>query len=89
MIADLQRPKANDSVETCQGRKFVAELQWIVVVARDELYDAREKQMVEAIKSRPPIDSSITAGAKVFLDTKDLPIIYANVNPTRLNLVHR
>jgi len=36
-----------------------------------------------------PFDPAITAGAKVFLDTKDLPITYTNVNPMRHKLVHR
>jgi len=38
--------------------------------------------------SQHPIGSAITAGANVFLDTKDLPITYTNVNPTRCKLVH-
>jgi hypothetical protein len=53
-----------------------------------ELHDAQDKQMAEANKSRRPINSAITTGAKVFLDTKDLPITYAKVNPTRRKLVH-
>jgi hypothetical protein len=58
-------------------------------VARDELRDAQDIQTAEANKSRRPIDPAITTGGKVFLDTKDLPITYANVNPTRHKLVHR
>jgi hypothetical protein len=58
-------------------------------VARDELRDAQDIQMAEGNKSRCPIDPAITAGGKVFLDSKDLPITYANVNPTRHMLVHR
>jgi hypothetical protein len=57
-------------------------LQRILGVARDELRDAQDKLMAEANKSRRPIDPAITTGAKVFLDTKYLPITYANVNPT-------
>jgi hypothetical protein len=60
-----------------------------VGVARDELRDAQDKQMAEANKSQRPIDPAIPAGAKVFLDTKDLPITNANVNPTRRKLVYR
>jgi hypothetical protein len=44
--------------------------------------------MAEANKPRRPIDPAITAGPIVFLDTKDLPITYANVNITRRILVH-
>jgi len=43
----------------------------------------------EANKSGRPIDPAITASAKVFLDTKDSPITYANVNPMQCRLVHR
>jgi len=35
-----------------------------------------------------PFDPAITTGAKVFLDTKDLPITYTNVNPMRHKPVH-
>jgi hypothetical protein len=58
-------------------------------VTRDQLHDAQDEQTAEANKSRRPIDPAITAGAMVFLDTKDLPITYTNVNPTRRTLVHR
>ena len=75
--------------KTLQGRESVKRLQLILGVARDELRDAQDKQTAEANKSRRPIDPTITAGAKVFLDRKDLPITYTNVNPTRRNLVHR
>jgi hypothetical protein len=47
---------------------------------RDELQDAQDNQMVDANKSQCPIDSAITAGAKVFLETMDLPSTYTNVN---------
>jgi hypothetical protein len=57
-------------------------------VVRDQLHDVNDEQTVEANKLRCPFDPAITAGAKVFLDTKDLPITYANVNPTRRKLVH-
>jgi hypothetical protein len=89
LIADLQQPQANELAKTLQGREFVERLQRILGVARDELRDAQDNQMAEANKSRRPIDLAITASAKVFLDTKDLPITYANVNPTRCKLVHR
>jgi transposase InsO family protein len=89
LIADLQRPQANASAKTLQGREFVERLQRILGVARDQLHDAQDEQTAEANKSRRPIDPAITAGAKVFLDTKDLPITYANVNPTRRKLIHR
>jgi len=64
-------------------------LQRILAVARDELRDAQDKQTAEAKKTRRPIDPAITASVIVFLDTNDLPITYANVNPTRRKLVHR
>jgi hypothetical protein len=89
LIADLQRPQANQAAKTLQGREFVEHLQRILGVSRDELRDAQDKQTAEATKSRRPITPAITAGAKVFSDTKDLPITYANVNPTRCKLVHR
>jgi hypothetical protein len=89
LIADLQRPQANESARTLQGRKFVEQLQRILGVARDELRDTQDKQTAEANKSRCPINPAITAGAKLFLDTNDLPITYANVNPTQCKLVHR
>ena len=38
--------------------------------------------MVKAQKSRSPIHPAVAAGDKIFLDAKDLPIIYANINPT-------
>jgi len=82
LIADLQRPQANESAKTIQGRKFVERLQRILGIARDELRDAQDKQTAEANKLQHPIDPTITAGAKVFLDPTDLPITYANVNPT-------
>jgi hypothetical protein len=74
LIADLQRLQANESPKTLQGREFVERLHCILGVARDELRDAEHIQTAEANKSRPPIDRAITAGAKVILDTKDLPI---------------
>jgi hypothetical protein len=89
LIADLQLLQANESVKTLQGREFFEQLQRILGVAKDELRNAQDKQTAEANKSGHPIDPAITAGAKVFLDTKDLPITYANVNPTRRKLVHR
>jgi len=89
LIADLQRVQANESAKTLQGREFVKRLQHILGVARDELRDAQDIQTAEANKSRRPIDPAITAGVKVFLDTKDLPITYANVNHTQRKLVHR
>jgi hypothetical protein len=55
---------------------------------RDELQDAQDNQMVDANKSQCPIDSPITAGAKVFLETMDLPSTYTNVNPMRRKLAH-
>jgi hypothetical protein len=82
LIADLQLLQANESVKTLQGREFFEQLQRILGVAKDELRNAQDKQTAEANKSGHPIDPAITAGAKVFLDTKDLPITYANVNPT-------
>jgi len=89
MIADRQRPQANESAKALQGHEFVEQLQRILRVARDELRDAQDKPTAEANKSRHPIDLAIIAGAKVFLDTKDLPITYANANRTRRKLVHR
>jgi len=88
IIADLQWLQTNESAKTIQGREFVEQLQRILGVGRDELRDAQDIQTAEANKSRRPIDPAITAGANVFLDTKDLPITYANVNPTRRKLVH-
>ena len=63
-------------------------MQRIFGVARDELRDAQDKQAAQANESQCQIDPAITAGAKVFLDTEDLPITYANVNPTQHKLVH-
>jgi len=88
LMADLQRPKANESANTLQGREFVERLQRLFAVPKDELRGAQDEQMAEANKSRSPIDPASTAGAKVFLATKDLPITYAKVNPTRLKLVY-
>jgi hypothetical protein len=88
LIADLQRPQANESAKILRGCEIVARLQRILGVTRDELRHAQDKQTAEANKSRHPLDPVITASAKVFLDTKDLPIAYANVNPTRRKLVH-
>jgi len=82
LIADLQRPQANESAKTLQGRELVERLQRILGVARDELHDAQDKQTAEVNMSRHPIDPAMTTGAKIFLDTKDLPITYANVNLT-------
>jgi len=82
LIADLQPPQANESVTTLPGREFVEPLQHILGVARDEMRDAEYKQTVEANMSRRPIDPVITTGAKVFSYIKDLPIKYANFNPT-------
>jgi len=67
----------------------VEQLQHILGVARDELRNGQDVQMAEANKSRRPIDPAITAGAMVLLDSQDLPITYANVNPTRDKLVHQ
>jgi len=89
LIAELHRPQANESAKSFQGWEMVERLKRILGVARDELRDAQDKQTGEANKSRRAIDAAITAGAKVFLDPKDLPITYANVNPTRCKLVHR
>ena len=89
MITDLRRPRANASAKTFQNREFIERLQRILGVARDELHDAQHKQTAEANKLQRQIDPAITAGAKVFLDTNDLPIAYANINPMRRELVHR
>jgi hypothetical protein len=88
LIADLQWLQANKSAKTLQGREFVERLQHILGVGRDELSDAQDERMAEANKSRRPIDPAIAAGTNVFLDTKDFPITYANVNPTRRKLVY-
>jgi hypothetical protein len=45
--------------------------------------------MAEVNKSQRPIDPAATAGAKVFLDSKDLPITYPNINPKHRKLIHR
>jgi len=74
LIAELQWPQVNESVKNFQGHEFIKWLQSILGVARDELQDAQDKQMAEAIKSRHPIDPAITAGVKVYLDSKDLRI---------------
>jgi hypothetical protein len=87
-MADLQRLQANESAKILQGHEFVKRLQRILGVARDELRDAQDLQTAEANNSQRPIDPAITVCAKGFLDTKDLPITYANVNPTRRKLVH-
>jgi len=87
-IADLHPPQGNESAKSLQGWEFVEQLQGILGVASDELHDAKDKQMAEANESQRPIDPAITASAKVFLYTQDLPIAYANVNPTRRKLVH-
>jgi hypothetical protein len=89
ITADLQGPQADESAKTLQGRKFVERLQRILGVTRDELRAAQDKQMAEANKSQRPVDPAIIASPKVFLDTKDLPITYANINHTRRNLGHR
>jgi len=89
VIEHLKRPQPNESAETLESREFVERLQSIFVVTRDELREVQDKQTAEANKSWCPIDPDITAGAKVFLDTKDLWITYANVNPTWRKLVHR
>jgi len=88
LIPDLQQPEANESAKTIQGREFVERLHCILVVAGDELRDAQDEQTAEAIKSHHQIDTAITAGVNVFLDTNDLPITYANVNPVRRKLLH-
>jgi hypothetical protein len=88
LIADLQRPQGNESAKTLQGRKFVEQLQRIFGVPRDELRNDQDEQTAEANKSRRPIDPTITTGANIILDTNDLPITYANVNPTQRKLVH-
>jgi len=89
LIADLQRPEANESAKTLQGREFVEWLERILGVTRDELRDAQDEQMAEANMSRRPINPDITAGAKLYLDNKDLPITYGNFNLTWRKLVHR
>jgi hypothetical protein len=73
---------------TLQGGEFIERLQCSLGVARDELRNAQNEQMTEANTSRCPIDSTITAGTKVFLDTKEMPITYANVNPMYCKLAH-
>jgi len=50
-------------------------------VARDEQRNAQNNQMAEATKSWRPVDPAITAGAKVFLDTKDMPLTYGKCLP--------
>jgi len=88
LMADLQRLQATEWAKTLQGCESVEWLQCILLVARYELRDAQDKQMGEAIKSQHPIDPTITAGAKDFVNTQDLPITYANVNPTLGKLEH-
>jgi hypothetical protein len=88
LIADLQRRQTVESTKTLQGCKFVEGLQRNLGVDRAELRDAQVNQTAETNMSQCPIDPAITASAKVFLDTNDLPITNANVNPTRHKLVH-
>jgi hypothetical protein len=64
-------------------------LQRILEVDRDELRKVQDGQAAEADKLRRPINPAITAGAKEFLDSKDLPMTYANIHPTHRKLVHR
>jgi len=66
LIADLQRPQANKSATTLQGRGFVEPLQRTWGVPRDELRDAHNEQMADGNQALHPIDPAITAGAKVF-----------------------
>jgi hypothetical protein len=87
-IEDLQRPQANASANTFQGSEFVEQLQHIMGGTMNELRDAQDEQMPEANTSQSPIDPAINCGAKVFLDTQDLPITNANVNPIRCKLVN-
>jgi hypothetical protein len=73
-------------VKTFQCRESVEQLRRILGATRDELHDAQDKHLAEATKLQRPIDPSITTGMMVFLDTQDLPITYANVNPARHKL---
>jgi len=81
LVADLQWPQANESAKTLQGQELVELLMRISGVDRNELQEAQDKETVEVNKSRRPFDPTITTGAKVFLDTNDLPITYGDVNP--------
>ena len=82
LIADLQRPQANESAKVLQGPVFVERLHRILGVGMDELRDPQDKQNAVANNSRRLNDPAITTGAKLFLDTKDLPVTYATDNPT-------
>jgi len=88
LIADLQGPQANQSGKTLQGHEFIERLQRLLGIARDVLRKVQDRQTAEANQSRRPIDPAITTGAKVFLDTEDLAITYANVNPMQRKVVH-
>lgn len=63
-------------------------MQCILGVTRGELRNTQHKRIAEPNKSQLPMDSAFTAGAQELLDTNDVPIAYANINPTRCKLVH-
>jgi len=88
IIADLQQPQADESAKSLHACEFVERLQYFLGVFRDQLHNALGEQVAEAKMSQGPIDPTIAGGAKVFRDTKYVPITYANVNPTRCKLVY-
>lgn len=74
--------------KSLQAHEFVKSLQCILYVSWTELLNARDKLIIEDKTPQHPIDSALTASAKVFLDRMGLPITYTNVNPTPCYLVH-
>ena len=88
LLPDLQRLQANQSTIPLLGPIFVKWLQCILGVAWDEARNVQDNQMAIANKSWCPINPSITACAKVLIDTQDLLITYGNVNSLQRYLVH-
>jgi hypothetical protein len=88
-LDSIARLTGKQSKSSLQGGEFADRLERILRIAQDHLMDAQDTQAADVNRHRQPVDPRIKAGAKVFLDAKDLPITYANVRPHRRKLIHR
>jgi hypothetical protein len=78
--------RQHDEMWSLEGAVFVERFQASLEDAQNRLRKAQDSQMAEENRSRRPC--AIQVGDLVMLSTKDLPIIYANQDPSRWKLQH-
>jgi len=74
----------HDEMRSLEGAVFIEQLQASLDDAQDRFREAQDSLTAEANRSGRP--STLEVGDFVMLSTKDLPITYANQDPSRCML---